>query len=499
MSQEQDFNNSNNEFINRKKKLYDFHKKNIPFPNDFRRENTSDELHNKYDNKSIEKLKKLNIKVSIAGRMTTRRIMGKASFATLKDIGGYIQIYVSQNNLLKNLYYKQFKIFDLSDILGVKGILFKTKTNELTIRCHEIYLLTKALRPLPNKFHGLINQEMKYRQRYLDLISNDDSRNTFIIRSKILLELRYFMAKNNFIEVETPLMHMIPGGASARPFITHHNALNTDMYLRVAPELYLKRLVIGGFERIFEINRSFRNENLSTSHNPEFTMMELYIAYANYHDLIKLIEKLLRTLIENILKKTIIQYGKQELDFSKPFNKLTMKEAICKYNQKIKITDLNCKNKIISIAKSFEIKIDKNWGLGRIQFELFEKLVEKHLIQPTFITEYPTEISPLARCCNDNPFITERFELFIGGREIANGFSELNDSEEQSKRFIMQINKKEKNEQIFYDKDYITALEYGLPPTAGLGIGIDRVVMLLTNKHTIRDVIFFPILRNIKL
>ncbi|CRK85731.1 Lysine--tRNA ligase, heat inducible [Candidatus Providencia siddallii] len=496
MPQNKKFNNLNDEILIRKKKLDNIRKKGIPFPNNFRKKNISNELHIKYCDKSIEELKKLYINVSIAGRIVAKRVIGKASFAVLQDSGGRIQIYVSYNSLKKDLYEKEFKTFDLSDILGVNGILFKTKTGELTVHCYEIYLLTKALRPLPNKFHGLTNQETRYRQRYLDLISNDSSRNTFIIRSKIFTEIRKFMSKQNFIEVETPLMQTIPGGATARPFVTHHNALNIDLYLRIAPELYLKRLIIGGFERIFEINRSFRNENLSTHHNPEFTMMELYIAYSDYHELMELIEDLFNILSQTILGSSIVCYGKQKFDFSKPFDKMTMKEAICKYYPEIKINDLDCINKISVIAKSIDIKIDNNCGLGYIQCEIFEKIVEKKLIQPVFITEYPTEVSPLARHKDDNPFVTERFEFFINGHEIANGFSELNDSEEQAKRFAVQSIKKGNDEITFSDKDYITALEYGLPPTAGLGIGIDRLIMLLTNNHTIRDVILFPILRS---
>ncbi|MTC59964.1 lysine--tRNA ligase [Providencia rustigianii] len=487
----------NNELKVRKEKLAALREKGIAFPNDFRRENISDKLHAEFDEKTAEELEDLNIDVTIAGRMMTRRIMGKASFATLQDVGGRIQIYVSRDDLPEGVYNEQFKKWDLGDILGAKGRLFKTKTGELTVHCHEVRLLTKALRPLPDKFHGLSDQETRYRQRYLDLIANDESRNTFIIRSKILAEVRNFMVSQGFMEVETPMMQVIPGGASARPFVTHHNALDIDMYLRIAPELYLKRLVVGGFERVFEINRNFRNEGLSPRHNPEFTMMELYMAYADYRDLIKLTEDLFRTLTQEVLGNTVVKYGEQEFDFGKPFAKLTMKEAICKYRPETNVADLDDMDKVVAIAQSIGIKIEKSWGLGRIQCEIFEEVAESHLIQPTFITEYPAEVSPLARRNDDNPFITDRFEFFIGGREIGNGFSELNDAEDQAERFAEQVRQKDEgdDEAMFYDEDYVTALEHGLPPTAGLGIGIDRMVMLFTNSHTIRDVILFPALR----
>ncbi|TCT37035.1 lysyl-tRNA synthetase class II [Providencia alcalifaciens] len=487
----------NNELKARKEKLVALREQGIPFPNDFRRENVSDKLHAEFGEKSAEELEDLNIEVTIAGRMMTRRIMGKASFATLQDVGGRIQIYVSRDDLPEGIYNEQFKKWDLGDILGAKGRLFKTKTGELTVHCHEVRLLTKALRPLPDKFHGLSDQETRYRQRYLDLIANDESRNTFIIRSKILAEVRNFMVEHGFMEVETPMMQVIPGGASARPFVTHHNALDIDMYLRIAPELYLKRLVVGGFERVFEINRNFRNEGLSPRHNPEFTMMELYMAYADYRDLIVLTEDLFRILTQKVLGNTVVKYGEQEFDFGKPFTKMTMKEAICKYRPETNVSDLDDMDKAVAIAQSIGIKIEKSWGLGRVQCEIFEEVAESHLIQPTFITEYPAEVSPLARRNDDNPFITDRFEFFIGGREIGNGFSELNDAEDQAERFAEQVRQKDEgdDEAMFYDEDYVTALEHGLPPTAGLGIGIDRMVMLFTNSHTIRDVILFPALR----
>lgn len=487
----------NNELQTRREKLSALRDNGIAFPNDFRRDALSDELHQKYDAMSAEELEAANVEVSIAGRMMTRRIMGKASFATLQDMGGRIQLYVSRDDLPEGIYNEQFKKWDLGDILGARGRVFKTKTGELSVHCTEVRLLTKALRPLPDKFHGLADQEMRYRQRYLDLISNEESRKTFQIRSQVMAGIRQFMVNKGFMEVETPMMQTIPGGASARPFITHHNALDIDMYLRIAPELYLKRLVVGGFDRVFEINRNFRNEGVSPRHNPEFTMMELYMAYADYRDLIELTEELFRTLTENVLGSSLVKYGDQEFDFGKPFAKLTMKEAICKYRPETVMADLDDMDKAVAIAQSIGIKIEKSWGLGRVQCEIFEEVAESHLIQPTFIIEYPAEVSPLARRNDDNPFITDRFEFFIGGREIGNGFSELNDAQDQAERFEDQVRQKEAGdaEAMFFDHDYITALEHGLPPTAGLGIGIDRMVMLFTDSHTIRDVILFPAMR----
>ncbi|MDN0115522.1 lysine--tRNA ligase [Yersinia intermedia] len=490
----------NSELQARREKLALLREKGIAFPNDFRREHLSDQLHAEYGSKENEELEALNIEVTVAGRMMTRRIMGKASFVTLQDVGGRIQLYVSRDDLPGGIYNEEFKKWDLGDILGARGKLFKTKTGELSIHCSELRLLTKALRPLPDKFHGLADQETRYRQRYLDLIANDESRHTFKVRSQVMSGIRSFMVEKGFMEVETPMMQVIPGGASARPFVTHHNALDIDMYLRIAPELYLKRLVVGGFERVFEINRNFRNEGVSPRHNPEFTMMELYMAYADYKDLIVLTEELFRTLTETVLGSSVVQYGEQTFDFGKPFAKLTMKEAICKYRPETNVADLDDMDKALAIAESLGIKVEKSWGLGRVQCEIFEETAESHLIQPTFITEYPAEVSPLARRNDDNPFITDRFEFFIGGREIGNGFSELNDAEDQAQRFADQVSAKEAgdDEAMFYDEDYVTALEHGLPPTAGLGIGIDRMVMLFTNSHTIRDVILFPAMRPVK-
>lgn len=487
----------NNELRSRREKLTKLRQQGIAFPNDFRRDAVSDKLHARYGEKSNEELEALNIEVSIAGRMITRRIMGKASFATLQDVGGEIQLYVSRDDLPEGQYNEQFKKWDLGDILGSRGKLFKTRTGSLSVHCSEIRLLTKALRPMPDKFHGLTDQETRYRQRYLDLIANDESRQTFKVRSRIMAEIRRFMMDHDFMEVETPMMQTIPGGAAARPFITHHNALNIDMYLRIAPELYLKRLVVGGFERVFEINRNFRNEGLSPLHNPEFTMMELYMAYADYRDLIVLVEDLFRALTKRVLGRSVVHYGDQTFDFGRPFTQMTMKEAICHYRPETRTEALDDIASATAIADSLGIKVDKSWGLGRVQTEIFEDTAKSQLIQPIFITAYPTEVSPLARRNDENPFFTDRFEFFIGGLEIGNGFSELNNAEDQAGRFAEQAQAKDSgdDEAMFYDEDYVTALEHGLPPTAGLGIGIDRLMMLLTNSHTIRDVILFPALR----
>lgn len=487
----------NNELKARREKLLALRDKGIAFPNDFRRDRTSDQLHAEFDGKENEELEDLNIEVAVAGRMMTRRIMGKASFVTLQDVGGRIQLYVSRDDLAEGVYNEQFKKWDLGDILGARGKLFKTKTGELSIHCSELRLLTKALRPLPDKFHGLADQETRYRQRYLDLIANEQSRHTFKIRSHIMAAIRNFMVGRDFMEVETPMMQTIPGGASARPFITHHNALDIDMYLRIAPELYLKRLVVGGFDRVFEINRNFRNEGISPRHNPEFTMMEMYMAYADYKDLIELTESLFRTVALEVLGTAQVQYGEEVFDFAKPFEKLSMREAIKKYRPETDLADLDNMDSAVAVAQAVGIKIEKSWGLGRVVTEIFEEVAESHLIQPTFITEYPAEVSPLARRNDLNPDITDRFEFFIGGREIGNGFSELNDAEDQAQRFADQVSAKDAgdDEAMFFDEDYVTALEHGLPPTAGLGIGIDRMVMLFTDSHTIRDVILFPALR----
>ena len=478
-------------------KLDAMREKGQAFPNDFRRENISDNLHKLYDDKTKEELEELAVEVSVAGRMMMRRIMGKASFATIQDMGGRVQAYVTRDNLPEGFYNTEFKKWDLGDIIGVKGVLFKTKTNELSVKVSEIRLLTKALRPLPDKFHGLSDTESCYRQRYLDLIANEESRKTFILRNKIVTAIRNYLNERDFMEVETPMLQAIPGGATAKPFETFHNALDLDMYLRIAPELNLKRLVVGGFERVFEINRSFRNEGVSTRHNPEFTMIEFYQAYADYIDLMNLTEDMLRTITENVLGSSVVKYGEQEFDFGAPFIRMTMKESVLEYNEGIEASELESMEGLKALAARLNVNLKDSWGEGKVLTEIFEETAEHKLLQPTFITAYPAEVSPLARRNDQDPSITDRFEFFVGGRELANGFSELNDSQDQAQRFMDQVAQKDAgdDEAMFYDADYITALEHGLPPTAGEGIGIDRLVMLFTDSHTIRDVLLFPHMR----
>lgn len=487
----------NSQIAERKAKLAALRKQGVAFPNDFRRDSTAAQLHAQYDNADKEALAAQGIRVSIAGRMMTRRIMGKASFATLQDMSGQIQIYAARDNLPEGVYNEGFKKWDLGDILGASGTLFITNTGELSVQVDELRLLTKALRPLPDKYHGLTDQETRYRQRYLDLIANQQSRETFIMRSKVVDYIRRYLAEREFLEVETPMMQTIPGGATARPFTTHHNALDMQLYLRIAPELYLKRLVVGGFEKVFEINRNFRNEGLSTRHNPEFTMLEFYWAYADYRDLMDLTEDMLRGLAQNILGSYQFRSEGVDYDFSQPFARMTVNEAIMAHLPGTTAAQLDDFEQAKALAQSLDIQVKNNWGLGKVQIEIFEAVAEHKLLQPTFITAYPAEVSPLARRNDDNPHITDRFEFFVGGRELANGFSELNDAEDQAQRFRDQVEQKEAgdDEAMFYDDDYITALEHGLPPTAGEGIGIDRLVMLLTDSPSIRDVLLFPHMR----
>ncbi|CAI8153413.1 MAG: Lysine--tRNA ligase, heat inducible [Pseudidiomarina mangrovi] len=487
----------NSQIAERKAKLAALRKQGVAFPNDFRRDSTAAELHAQYDDADKEALAAQGIRVSIAGRMMTRRIMGKASFATLQDMSGQIQIYAARDNLPEGVYNDGFKKWDLGDILGASGTLFITNTGELSVQVDELRLLTKALRPLPDKFHGLTDQETRYRQRYLDLIANQQSRETFIMRSKVVDYIRRYLAERAFLEVETPMMQTIPGGATARPFTTHHNALDMQLYLRIAPELYLKRLVVGGFEKVFEINRNFRNEGLSTRHNPEFTMLEFYWAYADYRDLMDLTEDMLRGLAQHVLGSCQFTSEGVDYDFSQPFARMTVNEAIMAHLPGTTAAQLDDFEQAKALAQSLDIQVKKNWGLGKVQIEIFEAVAEHKLLQPTFITAYPAEVSPLARRNDDNPHITDRFEFFVGGRELANGFSELNDAEDQAQRFRDQVEQKEAgdDEAMFYDDDYITALEHGLPPTAGEGIGIDRLVMLLTDSPSIRDVLLFPHMR----
>lgn len=485
------------EINQRKSKLKVLREKGNAFPNDFRRDSLAKALQDTYAGQDGEALQAQGVRVKVAGRMMTRRIMGKASFATLQDMSGRIQIYVARDNLAEGIYNEEFKKWDLGDILGASGTLFITKTGELTVQVDDVRLLTKALRPLPDKFHGLADQETRYRQRYLDLIANQESRNTFLVRSKVVDFIRRYLADRDFMEVETPMMHVIPGGAAARPFVTHHNALDMDLFLRIAPELYLKRLVVGGFEKVFEINRSFRNEGLSTRHNPEFTMLEFYWGYADYNDLMDLTEDMLRGLSQSVLGGHEVPYQGDVYNFGQPFARLTVLEAIIKHTEGVTEAQLSNLESAKALAEQIGIAVKPSWGLGKIQIEIFEEVAEHKLMQPTFITAYPAEVSPLARRNDSDPFVTDRFEFFVGGRELANGFSELNDAEDQAERFQEQVQQKESgdDEAMFYDEDYITALEHGLPPTAGQGIGIDRLVMLLTDSPSIRDVLLFPHMR----
>ncbi len=481
----------------RRQKLAGIREAGVAFPNDFRRNVMAGELSAEYGDKTKEELTELNLRVSVAGRMMLKRVMGKASFATVQDMSGRIQFYVARDDLPEGVYNEQFKKWDIGDIIGGEGVLMKTNKGELSVKLDSIRLLTKSLRPLPEKFKGVTDQETRYRQRYLDLIMNNDSRDTFIMRSKIVGHIREFLTAKNFLEVETPMMQVIPGGATARPFTTYHNALDMDLFLRIAPELYLKRLVVGGFERVFEINRNFRNEGLSTRHNPEFTMIEFYEAYADYKDLMDITEEMLRSIAENVVGKTQIPYQGDVYDFAKPFDRMTIKESILHFNNDVTEEELNDEVKARAIAERLGIPLKDGYGLGKVQIEIFEKTVEHRLMNPTFITAYPTEVSPLARRNDEDPFVTDRFEFFVGGREIANGFSELNDAEDQAERFKAQVEEKEAgdDEAMFFDEDYITALEHGMPPTAGEGIGIDRLVMLFTDAPSIRDVLLFPHMR----
>lgn len=480
----------------RREKLAGLREQGNAFPNDFKPEQHAADLQALYGDKEKAELEENPAKVSVAGRIMLKRVMGKASFITISDRSGRLQLYVQQAALGEELY-DSFKTWDIGDIVGATGVMFKTNKGELSVKLDSLKLLTKSLRPLPEKFHGLTDHEQRYRQRYLDLIMSQDTRDTFNMRSKIVSYIRNFFVQRDFMEVETPMLQVIPGGASARPFVTHHNALDIDMFLRIAPELYLKRLIVGGFERVFEINRNFRNEGLSVRHNPEFTMIEFYQAYATYHDLMDMTEELFRGLATDVYGNTQVTYQGTEFDFGKPFLRLPMKDAVLKYNSGLTEGDLETEYRARIAAEKLNISVKEQWGLGKIITELFDETVEHHLKDPTFITEYPAEVSPLARRNDENPFVTDRFELFIGGREIGNGFSELNDAEDQAERFQQQVAEKDAgdDEAMHYDDDFVRALEFGMPPTAGEGIGIDRLVMLFTDAPSIRDVILFPHMR----
>lgn len=486
----------------RRAKLDAIRAKGIAFPNDFRPQHKAADLQAQYGEVTREDLEALNVEVCVAGRMMLKREAGKkAAFATLQDASGLkadgrIQLYVTTDKT-GEAEMEAFRHYDLGDILGIEGLLFKTKTDELTVKVTGLRLLTKSLRPLPDKFHGLSNQETKYRQRYVDLIMSEETRRTFKARTAAMNSIRSFMNSHEFMEVETPMLHVIPGGAAAKPFITHHNALDMEMYLRIAPELYLKRLVVGGFDRVFEVNRNFRNEGVSPRHNPEFTMMEFYAAYVDYKWLMDFTEEVIRKAAIDAHGTAVLTYQGKELDLSKPFNRLTIVGAINQYAPHYSAEQLNDAEFIKAELKKMGVKPFATAGLGALQLALFEETAEAQLWEPTYIIDYPAEVSPLARASDTVPGITERFELFMTGREIANGFSELNDAEDQAARFQAQVAAKDAGDEeaMYYDADYIRALEYGLPPTGGCGIGIDRLMMLITDSPNIRDVILFPHLR----
>jgi lysyl-tRNA synthetase, class II len=490
----------NHIIVERRAKLAGLREQGIAFPNDFRIDTLAADLQREYADRELwsgEALDALDKRVQLAGRIMAKRIMGKASFVTIKDQSGTIQLFLQGASLGE--VYEAFKSWDIGDIVGAAGVLMRTRTGELSVRADELRLLTKSLRPLPDKWHGLSDTEVRYRQRYVDLIVNDEVRAVFRRRSQIVSFIRRFLEQPQygFLEVETPMMHAIPGGATARPFVTHHNALDMKLYLRVAPELYLKRLVVGGIERVYEINRNFRNEGVSTRHNPEFTMLEFYWAYADYRDLMDLTERMLRELAVELDGSSSIEYQGQQIDFGPQFQRLPMTDAVLQRNPEISRGDCRDLERLREHCKRLRIPTRPDWGWGRLLTEIFELTVEDQLIQPTFITEYPAEVSPLSRRNDQDPEVTDRFELFIVARELANGFSELNDAEDQAERFRAQAQAKDAGdaEAMHFDDDYIRALEYGLPPTAGEGIGIDRLVMLFTDSASIRDVLLFPYMR----
>ncbi len=483
--------------LNRQNKMEKWRDSTEGYVDSFRRQDSAEDLQRKY--RELDKLELENIGESsaICGRVMLKRVMGKASFVSIQDFSGQIQCYLTKEKLGEEEYENILDVLDIGDIIGVEGRMMRTNKGELTVSADEIHLLNKTLLPLPEKFHGLSDQEIKYRQRYLDLIMNRETRERFQARSFLINEIRTFFVKRGYLEVETPMMHPIPGGATARPFSTFHNALNTELYLRIAPELYLKKLVVGGFERVFELNRNFRNEGLSTRHNPEFTMLECYQAYSDYRDLIEMTDELFRELVYSVTKSNRIEYQGREYDFGSGAQQITMAEAICTLAH-VDESRVDDESFLRDLLNKNNVECDQNWGVGKLQMEVFEAVVEDKLVDPTYITEYPAEVSPLARRKDGNSDVTDRFELFIGGREYANGFSELNDPVDQAERFRNQVSLKNEgdNEAMHFDQDYITALEYGLPPTAGEGIGIDRLIMFLTNAPSIRDVLLFPQLRS---
>ncbi|AGY92224.1 hypothetical protein SPICUR_06280 [Spiribacter curvatus] len=479
----------------RRRKLDEWRAVGAAFPNDFRRDAMAADLQSRCADQDAAQLAAEPTRVQIAGRLIRKRVMGKASFATLRDMSGDIQLFVRRDDLPADVY-PAFKGWDAGDIVGAAGTLMRTQTGELSVHCDGLRLLTKSLRPLPDKYHGLGDTEARYRQRYLDLMTNPEAQRVFTMRSRIIRTIRDAFHERRFLEVETPMMQPIPGGAAARPFVTHHNALDIDLYLRVAPELYLKRLVVGGIERVYEINRNFRNEGVSTRHNPEFTMLEFYQAYADYRDAMDFTEILLRQLAREVVGSEQIEWQGEGIDLAPAFKRVSVREAVIEHNPALG-TDVDDPAALARYAESLGINIQSQWGAGKILLEVFEKTAESALIQPTFVTDYPVEVSPLARPRDDDPGVTERFELIVAGREIANGFSELNDAEDQARRFRRQAEEMAAGDEeaMHYDADYIRALEYGMPPTVGEGIGIDRLVMLLTDSASIRDVLLFPAMR----
>jgi lysyl-tRNA synthetase class 2 len=479
----------------RRAKLARIRERGVAFPNDFRRDALAADLANAYGGKDDAALEAAAVRVRVAGRMRAKRVMGKASFANLEDSSGTIQLFLQRDTLGEA--YADFKSWDVGDVVGAQGVLFRTQKGELSVRVEQLVLLTKSLRPLPDKWHGVTDMETRYRQRYVDLIMNEESRRVFETRSKIVRYLRAFLDTRGFLEVETPMLHPIPGGAAARPFKTHHNALDAQMYLRIAPELYLKRLTVGGLERVYEINRNFRNEGVSTRHNPEFTMLELYQAYADYIDLMELIETLFRGLADSVCGTRQLDYQGTLIDLSKPFARLSIEEIILANNADLDPMSIRDLSYLRRVCEQMRIGFKEGDGPGKLQIEIFEKTGEHTLVQPTFAHAYPAEVSPLSRRNDQDPFLTDRWEFFVGGRELANGFSELNDAEDQAQRFKDQVSRMDAGDEeaMYYDADYVRALEYGMPPTAGLGLGVDRTVMLFTNAPSIRDVLLFPHMR----
>jgi lysyl-tRNA synthetase class 2 len=488
-------NEENHLIAERRAKLAKLRERGIAFPNDFRRDALAGDILTAYGEKSGEVLDAASIRVRVAGRMRTKHVMKKSSFAKIEDSSGVIQLFLQPSALGE--VYDDFKTWDVGDVLGAEGTLFRTKTGELSVRAERLLLLTKSLRPLPDKWHGIADTELRYRRRYVDLIMNEDSRRVFETRSAIVRYLRAFLDSRGFLEVETPMLHPIPGGAAARPFKTHHNALDVQMYMRIAPELYLKRLTVGGFERVYEINRNFRNEGVSTQHNPEFTMLELYQAYADFNDLMEMIETLFQGLADTVLGSRKLIYQGTEIDLSQPFARRSIEDIILSNNADLDPMSLRDAAYLRRVCDQMKIPYKAGDGPGKLQMEIFERTGERTLIQPTFAYAYPAEVSPLSRRNDADPFITDRWEFFVGGRELANGFSELNDAEDQAQRFKEQVERKDAGDEeaMYYDADYVRALEYGMPPTAGLGLGVDRLVMLYTNAPSIRDVLLFPHMR----